>query len=195
MGKAFGRLVLIALVVFGLWYVFSHYRGAANFGCNVAAGDVAHAATGGCPDSVAQADSNAQWAGTRIDTIKDERVTTGLFYDEDGHEHKYDSSQNSDSDTALQVGRQLGVFPKVGRPSVVDHVEVKVAAVMRSTGVTTGVLVINNPAGPCARAGISVEPMSCLASMPRVLPPAATLVVWWRQSDGGLKNQIFRGGQ
>jgi hypothetical protein len=50
----------------------------------------------------------------------------------------------------LKIGQEASVFPKVGRPNVVDHVETKVAAAMRQAGVQHGLLVINNSDGPGA---------------------------------------------
>jgi hypothetical protein len=76
-------------------------------------------------------------------------TTTGLFYDPDGHETRYISEQDGDSDAALNTGREAGVFPGKGRPNVVDHVEVKAAAAMRAGNVASGVLVVNYPGPPC----------------------------------------------
>jgi hypothetical protein len=89
------------------------------------------------------------------------------------------------------------VFPASGRPNVVDHVEVKVAAAMRDSGETSGVLVINNSGGPCLidEEG-TVAPMSCLAYLPQLLPADATLTVWWPDPSGGQPHkQTFVGGQ
>jgi hypothetical protein len=127
----------------------------------------------------------------------DERVTTGLFYDTDGTKHEFVSARDTASDLALKVGRDAGVFPSSGRPVVVDHVEVKVAAAMRNSGEKAGVLLINNSSGPCRRnAEGDIEPASCLAFLPRLLPTGATLTVWWPDPSGGsLHRQLFVGGQ
>jgi hypothetical protein len=85
-------------------------------------------------------------------------MTSALFYDPDGRETRYTSERNADSDTALSVGRTAGVFPTSGRPNIVDHVEVKAAAGMRKVGVLRGVMVINNPAGPCGGQGTAPDP-------------------------------------
>lgn len=103
--KLLGRLVLIALVVFGLWYVIGHYPGGTKFGCQ-AAGSVAHAASGDCPTSIGAADNDAEWAAGRLASIKDDRPTTGLFYEADRHETRYTSEQDSDSDSAWRTGQQ-----------------------------------------------------------------------------------------
>jgi hypothetical protein len=39
-----GRIVLVAVVVFGLWFVISHYHGVSRFGCAASDDDAAHAA-------------------------------------------------------------------------------------------------------------------------------------------------------
>lgn len=103
----------------------------------------------------------------------------------------------ADADKALKVGRDAGVFPASGRPYVVDHVEVKVAAAMRDSGEMAGVLVINNSSGPCLLDDEgNVAPMSCLAYQPRLLLAEATLTVWWPAPGGGPpRNQTFVGGQ
>ncbi len=193
--RLLGRLVLIALVVFGLWYVIGHYHGATKFGCQ-ASGSVAHAANSDCPASIGAADNDAQWAAGRLAAIKGERLTTGLFYEVDGHETRYTSEQDSDSDNALRTGQQAGVFPSKGRPNVVDHVEVKAAAAMRSANVSSGVLVINFPGPPCGETpGGPIQPLSCSAIVPRMLSPGATLVVWWQKAGGQPESTTFTGGR
>jgi len=62
---------------------------------------------------------------------------------------------------------------------------------------TAGVLIINNPGGPC-RIGVNGQaaPMSCLAFLPRLLGAGATLTVWWPDPGGGVPHkQTFVGGQ
>ncbi|HEY3607929.1 MAG TPA: DddA-like double-stranded DNA deaminase toxin [Pseudonocardiaceae bacterium] len=188
MKRLFGWVVLIALVVFGVSYVTSHWPTDARFGCGqTATAAVAHADTADCPASVGAADNDATWAQARLATIR--RLgdpTDGLFYDKDGHETHYTSARNADSDTALRVGRAAGVFPATGRPNIVDHVEVKAAAAMRAAGVRQGVMVINYPGGPCAQdQNGDVRPASCLAIVSRLLPAGASLVVWWPPRGGG----------
>ncbi|HEX7661885.1 MAG TPA: DddA-like double-stranded DNA deaminase toxin [Pseudonocardiaceae bacterium] len=198
--RLIGRVVLVALVVFGVWFAISHYNGVSRFGCqasgHVVAG-VAYADGEHCPATVDEASADAQWAADRLATItRTGSMTTGLFYDEDGIERTFTSQQDGDSNTALWVGRQAAVFPNRGRPVVADHVEVKVAAGMRLRGVSTGVLVINNSSGPCARnADEAVQPLSCLAIVPKMLPAGTTLVVWWPQPGGPPMSKTFVGGQ
>lgn len=197
MGKFFGRVVLVAVVMVGLWYVIGHYHGGTKFGCE-AGGAVAHADSDDCPTSISAADGDAQWAAERMASMPRAASTTAaLFYDADGHETRLTSEQDSDSDATLNTGRDAGVFPSKGRPNVVDHVEVKAAAAMRSGDVGSGVLVINFPGPPCGELpGGSVQPLSCSAVVPRMLPPGATLVVWWQKSGSRRpESTTFTGGR
>lgn len=109
--------------------------------------------------------------------------------------HHFVSGQDADADNALAVGREAGVFPKVGAPIVVDHVEVKVAAAMRKADVRMGTLLINNSGGPCRVEAGGVEPQSCLAFLPRLLPAGAELIVWWPDPRGAVHSQTFGVGQ
>lgn len=188
MGKLFGRLVLVAVVVFGVWYVVGHYSGTTRFGCQASAA-VAHADSGDCPSGIDTAATSSQWAGGRWDTIKGQKVTTGLFYDQDGNEHTYSSGEDSDATHAADVLRQVGAAASpIGSYPAATHVEVKAAVTMRDTGEGQGVIVINNANGPCP------GDLGCTAALPRVLPEGAWLVVWWRSSDGGMRSQRFTGG-
>lgn len=157
----------------------------------------AQADSGSCPDGIAGAANDTAWAADRIASIADKKPTVGLFYDSDGMLHNFDSQKGAGADKALKVGRDAGVFPASGRPYVVDHVEVKVAAAMRDSGEMAGVLVINNSSGPCLPDDEgNVAPMSCLAYLPRLLPAEATLTVWWPATGGGPpRKQTFVGGQ
>lgn len=126
----------------------------------------AQADSGGCPDDIVGAAADADWAANRITSIADQKLTAGLYFDADGMVHRFDSRKGADADTALKVGREVGVFPASGRPNVVDHVEVKVAAAMREAGELAGVL----------------------------LPVGATLTVWWPDPAGGSpRTQTFVG--
>ncbi|HWE90703.1 MAG TPA: DddA-like double-stranded DNA deaminase toxin [Pseudonocardiaceae bacterium] len=158
---------------------------------------MAHADSADCPSTVESAASDAKWAADRLKTIpRTGSMTTALFYDEDGIEHRFTSQQDDDSEMALRVGRQAGVFPNRGRPVVVDHVEVKAAAGMWDGYLAAGVMVINNSDGPCGRTTDgTVQPLSCLAIVPKLLPPGTTLVVWWQQPGGQPTSKTFTGGQ
>lgn len=178
-GKLVGRLLLVALVVFGVWYAFDHYGGSTKFSCQ-ASGAVAHADDSHCPTSVAAADGDAHWAADRWSTIKDAKVTTGLFYDQDGHEHQFTSGEDNDADRVNQILRDAGVaFPRgASTHPAASHVETKAAARMRDNDVTSGIIVINNSRGVCG--GDTVSPYGCVNVLPVILPRNATLVVWWR---------------
>jgi hypothetical protein len=67
-------------------------------------------------------------------------------------------------------------------------VEVKVAALMRETGLKTGLLVINRENGPCA----GDVGLSCQEVLPQVLPTGATLRVWYPKA-GAMAHQDFQG--
>lgn len=191
MQRLFGRLVLIAVVVFGIWYVLGHYHGASRFGCS-ASDAVAHADSSDCPANIGAAASDRQWAANRYQTIKDQPVTTGQFYDQDGTETTFTSGEDSDADRLNQILHAAGVaFP---RRSTVhpasSHVETKAAARMRDNNVTNGVIVINNAGGVCGVDGTG--PYGCAQVLPVVLPHGATLVVWW-PGPSGMTSARFTG--
>lgn len=132
MRRLFGCAVLVGLIVFGIAYVSDHW-----------------------PDSGGLAGDDAAWAANRIVDINArtaghaKKYTYGEFYDEHGTEHWYASGQDPAADQARDIGRAAGVFPTSGTVATVEHVEVKVAAQMRRSRIPAGVLVINNPNGPC----------------------------------------------
>lgn len=167
-------MVLIAVVVFGVWYVVGHYVGTTRFGCS-ASGAVAHADTNGCPASIQQAAADPQWAAARLATIpRTGTATTGLYYDPDGHETRFSSGEDTGADRVNQVLHQVGVrFPGGGAVHPASsHVEAKTAARMRDENVKYGVLVINNPGGVCT------GNYGCQQVLDTILPAGATLVAW-----------------
>lgn len=200
-GRTLSSLTGILVLVAALWFLlnFAYAPSCGRFACGYEPAWLpqAHADTGGCPDNITGAATDAAWAADRIASIADEKPTVGLYFDSDGTGHSYDSQKGTDADMALKVGREVGVFPPSGRPNVVDHVEVKVAAAIRESGETAGVLVINNAGGPClVDAEGTVAPMSCLAYLPKLLPAGATLTVWWPDPAGGApRMQTFVGDQ
>jgi hypothetical protein len=186
--KLLGRLVLVGVIVFGLWYVLDHGHGASSFGCR-STGAVAHADNSDCPTGIDTAADDGRWAEARWATVKDQKVTTGLFYDHDGAEHTYVSGEDDDASHAGDVLRQVGAAASpIGTYPTATHVEIKAAVSMRDAGESRGVIVINNPTGPCP------GNLGCTAALPRVLPSGATLVVWWRNSSGAMHSQRFTGG-
>lgn len=200
-GRTLSSLTGIAVMAAVLWLLlnFVYAPSCGRFACSFEPAWIpqAQADSGSCPDGIAQAANDADWAANRIASIADRKPTVGRFYDSDGMEHSFDSQRGADADKALKVGRDVGVFPPSGRPNAVDHVEVKVAAAMRDSEETAGVLVINNPGGPCLLDDEgTVAPMSCLAYLPRLLPVDTTLTVWWPDPGGGTPHkQTFVGSQ
>jgi hypothetical protein len=200
-GKTLSSLTGIVVLAAVLWFLlnFVYAPSCGRFACGYEPAWLpqAQADSGNCPDSITGAANDAQWAADQIASIADQKPTVGLFYDPDGMPHSFDSQKGAAADKALEVGRDAGVFPASGRPNVVDHVEVKVAAAMRHSGEMAGVLVINNSGGPCLLDNEgTVAPMSCLAYLPRLLPAEATLTVWWPAPEGGAPDkQTFVGGQ
>lgn len=132
-----------------------------------------------CPPNIAGAAASAQWAKDRLEDIEDKPLTAGVYYDEDGTRHVIGSGRDDTSELALKMLRELGAIPPVGRPNAVDHVEIKVAALMRQSGIKKVVLVINNPKGICAlNPEGQPQPMSCLILVRKLLPADGTLTVW-----------------
>lgn len=176
--RLFGRVVLVVVAVLGLWFVISHYHGSDQFGCQIDL-PAAHADDNSCPTTIGQAANDAHWAAARIATIANERMTTGLLYDEDGHEEKIVSGRAGPS--YQSVLRYLSPYPSYivrDRPKGVDaagHVEPKATAIMRESSLTFGVLLINNPGGPCTYA----SGQGCDVIMQLILPKGSTIVVWW----------------
>lgn len=113
MRRLIGWLVLLGLVAFGISFVAGHWPRDAPFGCVGAGADIAHADTGDCPTDFTTAEGNRRWAAARYDTIRNAKVTTGLFYDQDGTEHTFASGEDSDADLANRILHQVGVpFPR-----------------------------------------------------------------------------------
>ena len=140
----------------------------------------------GCPNNIGGASSDAGWAADRYASIKGDKLTTGLFYDQDGTEHTITSGAEDVSVRVHDLLKASGKvdMPPVGQHPAATHVEVKAAMMMRESKLTTGVVVINNEEGPCP--GI----YSCTRILPVVLAPGSTLTVWWP----GMNKQIFTGG-
>ena len=170
--------------------------GFGKFGCgwepNVRFGAMAEAASDdNCPVSISGAMDDAGWAADRYATIKESYRTTGLMYDEDGIEHEFTSGDEKGADTqrVIAVLQEQGVPPnRAGRYLAASHVETKVAALMRETGVEQGVLVINNRTGPC---GPSNEGTSCMDVLSSILPTGSTLRVWFADAGGTMQYRDF----
>lgn len=183
--RTIGRLVLVATAVFGIWFTVSHYHGRIErFGCP-AGSVVAHADSADCPIDIDAAAADAPWAADRIATIAGAKLTTGLFYDVDGHETHFVSGREDISARidAFLENTGAAAMPPSGGFAAADHVEAKAAMTMRENHVDKGVLVINNPGGPCP------GPYSCRKVIVVLLRPGAALTVWW---PGGV-HETFTG--
>lgn len=175
-GKTLSSLTGILVMAAVLWLIlnFVYAPSCGRFACSYVPSWWPHAeADSGeaCPDSITAAASDAAWAANRIASLrnKDAKVTTGLFFDADGTEHTLHSGYDGDSDLAEQALRDAGVeFPPVGRHPAAAHVETKIAALMRENGITYGVVVINNPRGPCGADPASERRFSCGVAVPAI---------------------------
>jgi hypothetical protein len=90
--------------------------------------------------------------------------------------------------TPLKRDGQVLSSNRAGRCLAASHVETKVAALMRETGVEHGVLVINNRAGPC---GPSAEGTSCMDVLSSILPAGSHLRVWYPDAGGTMQYRDF----
>ena len=198
-GSLLGILVLAA-VAFILLNMFNVVRvGFGKFGCgwepSIRFGAMADADADTdddqCPTSISDAMNDAAWAADRHATIKYRYITTGLMYDQDGIEHEFTSGdeKGADAQRVVAILRGQNVPPnRAGRYLAASHVEPKVAALMRETGIQQGVLVINNRSGPC---GPSNEGTSCRDVLPSILSAGSTLRVWFADAGGTMQYRDF----
>jgi SCP1.201-like deaminase len=172
------KFLLVAALAILAW-IFVVPSCSTKFGCAAAVGASAHAGNGDCPDSLQEAAQDSVWAADRLLSVAGEDITTGLLYDEDGHEEKITSGRGGSAyDLALSYLKPYAGSVLRDKPpgsQVAEHVEAKAAAIMRDTGQTYGVLVINNPDGPCGYA----SGIGCTAAIELILPKGSTMVVWW----------------
>jgi hypothetical protein len=178
-GKTLSSLtgILVPAVVLWLLLNFAYAPSCGRFGCGYepAWWPQASADSGeGCPDSLQGAVDNESWVRDRLESITDAEITTGLYYDTTGAPRRFTSGRDDDSKLATEVGHEVGVFPKPGSPTVVDHVEMKVAATMRRDGAAYGLLVINKSSGPCDPEDPS-KPYTCIKLVPRLLGRCGTV--------------------
>lgn len=181
------RKFLLVVVLGVLAWIFVVPSCSTEFGCE-ASGAVAHADDQGCPSNVGDAAGNSEWAADQLASINDEKITTGLFYDEDGARHSFVSGEN-DAEHVAEVLAKVGApASPIGTYPAASHVEVKAAVAMRDGDVTSGVMVINHAGGPCP------GDLGCANTLPYALPDGAWLVVWWRGAEG-MRSQRFEGGR
>jgi len=185
-GKTLSSLTGILVMAAVLWLLlnFVYAPSCGRFACGYAPSwwPQAEAAGGdACPDSIAAAAGDAEWAADRIASLRqaDAKVTTGLFYDADGAEHTVRSGRDSDAERADRALADAGVtMPRAGPHPAASHVETKIAALMRENAITYGVVVINNERGPCGTDPEALEPFSCGVVIPAILPTGSTLAIW-----------------
>jgi hypothetical protein len=180
------RKFLLVVVLSALAWIFVVPSCSTKFGCE-ASGAVAHADDQSCPSTMGEAAKDTGWAAAQFLSIKDDKITTGLFYDDDGIRHTFVSGEDG-------AERAAEVLAEVGAPAspirtypAASHVEVKAAVAMRDGDVTSGVMVINHSGGPCP------GDLGCATAVPYALPDGAWLVVWWRGAEG-MRSQRFEGG-
>jgi hypothetical protein len=170
-------IFILAAVVFALmnmWYVPT----LGKFSCSYEPAFVAqaHAAEDEpCQTSLRGAANDAGWAADRMAELDDEKVTTGLAYDEDGQRHRFVSGRDDDEKLVRKLLQDIGFkADPTGRHPAATHVEAKLAAWMREGDVRTVVLVINNTKGPCVGAA-----QTCDAVVNALLPAGAAIYVWY----------------
>ena len=191
MGSFVRKFVFVVALGILAW-IFVVPSCSTEFGCD-AAGAVAHADDGECPSGLEDAANDAEWAADRIASLraKKAKLTTGLFYDEDGAEHTHVSGYDENSDRAEEALDEAGVeFPPAGRHPAAAHVETKIAAGMRDNDITFGVVVINHPGGPCGADPATERRFSCGVVVPAILPEGSTLAVWF---PGAVESVKLRG--
>ncbi|GAA4884097.1 DddA-like double-stranded DNA deaminase toxin [Saccharopolyspora cebuensis] len=99
--------------------------------------------------------------------------TTGIVFDRDGNEHRLVSGIEDVSERArliLHNSDSFTPYSDAGPPSMVTHVETKYATMMRESGQTYGVIVLNN--------AVCNLKTGCGASARAILPRGSTLVIW-----------------
>ncbi|HEY0641221.1 MAG TPA: DddA-like double-stranded DNA deaminase toxin [Pseudonocardiaceae bacterium] len=176
-------MVLLAVVV-GCWWVLSW--GDSPFAC----GATSRGAADECPADVSAAAGDRHWAEQRIESIIDEKRTTGLFFWDDGDKKTFVSGEDEHAERATEAMRDAGVlFPGRGAPHpAAAHVETKVAAWMEEEDITSGVVVINNERGPCGVDGQG--PFSCAVAVRAILSEGSSLAVWF---PGAVEPVILNG--
>ncbi len=172
------RKFLFVVVLGVLAWIFVVPSCSTEFGCESAGGARAYAGSGECPSSSQAAAQDADWAADRMRFIADDDITTGLLYDEDGNEEKITSGRGGAHELAVEYLEPYAGAVLRDRPpgsQVAEHVEAKAAAVLRDAEQSHGVLVINNPEGPCGYA----SGIGCVAAIELILPAGTAMDVWW----------------
>jgi hypothetical protein len=165
-------VVIIAAVA-----VLNRYNGAGRY-CTVLGTGVAHADE----DCLQQDAISMSWAQAQQQqmTMAGAAVTTGLLFTEASGADPVTLTSGEDDDNFTVAWKYLQTAPGIrGQPQgsrqVAGHVEAKAAARLRHEGHTYGVLVINNPAGPCPYG----SGIGCGTAMMLIMPRGSEIVVWW----------------
>ncbi|TDQ01093.1 DddA-like double-stranded DNA deaminase toxin [Labedaea rhizosphaerae] len=141
-------------------------------------GAVAYADDDSCPDYLREAVGDSAWAHDQQEAIRDLKLTVGRYMTSasaapqtmtSGYDHFSDLADAYLRDSDFN-------YPERGQPTVISHVETKIAAKMRHDGVTAAVVAINNPqvCGPA---------MGCQQAVPAILPEGSVLYVWELDAD------------
>jgi hypothetical protein len=186
--RLLGVLVLVGTFVFIIGYVAGHWPSTKH--CTVLAAGVAHADTN--EDCLHQDAISARWAETQLRqlAIAGATVTTGLLYTDANGENPATLTSAEEGrafDLAWRYLQSVSIIKgqPQGSKQAAGHVEPKAAALMRHEGETYGVLMINNPAGPCPYS----SGIGCARAMESILPKGSDIVVWW---PGG-KHKMYEG--
>ncbi|MBB5159446.1 DddA-like double-stranded DNA deaminase toxin [Saccharopolyspora phatthalungensis] len=134
----------------------------------------AHPSTAGrIPTDTAHDRDWAEHARSRLPKRKKGDQTTGFGYDRDGTEHHITSGRDpafSEEARLILHNSPRFLTDHRGAPTVVLHVEVKYALMMRRAGQTYGVVVLNKAICDLRR--------GCGAAVRAILPQGSVLVVW-----------------
>lgn len=101
------------------------------------------------------------------------RKTSGYWIDENGREHgPLTSGRDEHYEPAVEILRRLGISPARGTLTTADHVEVKLAARLRTSAHQHVTLAVNN--APCSQGRFSCERV-----LPLILRPGQSITIYW----------------
>jgi SCP1.201-like deaminase len=177
-----GLVIAVVVVVVAVFH--SYHRNCQTVGMGVADAD---------EDCLHQDAISTGWAEAQQQLLAMSwaPVTTGLLFTEATGEDPITLTSGQSGEEFQLALQYLQTYPSSvvkDRPQgqqAAGHAEAKAAALMRHDGDSYGVLVINNPDGPCPY----VSDIGCEVAMRLILPKGSTLVVWW---PGG-KSEVYEG--
>ncbi|MEU4806360.1 DddA-like double-stranded DNA deaminase toxin [Actinosynnema sp. NPDC023587] len=119
----------------------------------------------------AEVDDDLEWS-RRQRTGLPRYVTSGYLVDEDGHRELVQSGAEPDGehDRITDHLKSVRAVRPFGRPTVVEHVEVKAAWRLRNSASTHATVIVNNR--------LCDGPLSCRRMIPAILRPGQTLTVY-----------------